>query len=133
MGLDIGDKRIGVAVTDKLGIIATPLTVIKNDDMAKEHLLNIIKEKKIKKIIIGLPYNLKGETGFQAKKVVEFVENNLKSTDIQVEMIDERFTSKISYQVRSKASGDSYNKKDGTIDKMSAAILLNDYIEKNKN
>lgn len=133
MGLDIGDKRIGVAITDRMGMIATPLAVIKNDDMAKEHLLNIIKKNKIEKIIIGMPYNLKGETGFQAKKVVEFVENNLKLMEIKVEIIDERFTSKISLQARSKASGDFYHKKDGKIDKISAAILLNDYIEKNKN
>jgi putative holliday junction resolvase len=99
LGLDVGDVRIGVAITDKSGTIASPLTVIKNDDQARENLNRIIKENSIEKIIVGLPYNLKGEVAFQAKKVIDFIENNIKSYGVEVELIDERFTSKISLKI----------------------------------
>ena len=146
LGLDVGDVRIGVAITDKSGTIASPLTVIKNDDKAKENLGKIIKENNIEKIVVGMPYNLKGELAFQAKKVIDFIENNIKSYGVEVELIDERFTSKISLKaldkyetinkrgksrIRSKKS--TKGKDDGIIDKISAAVLLNDYLDKIKN
>lgn len=146
LGLDVGDVRIGVAITDKSGIIAQPLTVINNDDNAKENLDRIIKENNIGKIIVGLPYNLKGEAAFQAKKVLDFVESTLKSTGIDIELIDERFTSKISLNILDKyetadrgiRSGkgnkkSTKGKDNGIIDKMSAVLLLNDYLTKIEN
>lgn len=145
LGLDVGDVRIGVAITDKSGAIAKPLTAINNDADVKENLGRIIKENNIEKIIVGLPFNLKGEVAFQAKKVLDFVENNLKSTGIDIELIDERFTSKISlnaldkYEIKDKGIRNRKGKKkstkgkdNGIIDKMSAVLLLNDYLAKNE-
>ena len=136
LGLDVGDVRIGVAITDKSGTIASPLTVIKNDDQVRENLNKIIKENSIEKIIVGLPYNLKGEVAFQAKKVIDFIENNIKSYGIEVELIDERFTSKISLKALDKKVKKKQGQKQGIkgdIDKVSAAVLLNDYLDKIRN
>lgn len=136
LGLDVGDVRIGVAITDKSGTIASPLTVIKNDDQSRENLNKIIKENSIEKIIVGLPYNLKGEVAFQAKKVIDFIENNIKSHSVEVELIDERFTSKISLKILDKKIKQKQGQKQGmkgAIDKVSAAVLLNDYLDKIKN
>jgi putative Holliday junction resolvase len=136
LGLDVGDVRIGVAITDKSGTIASPLTVIKNDDQARENLNKIIKENSIEKIIVGLPYNLKGEVAFQAKKVIDFIENNIKSYGVEVELIDERFTSKISLKALDKKVKKKQGQKQGVkgaIDKVSAAVLLNDYLDKIRN
>ena len=136
LGLDVGDIRIGIAITDKSGTIASPLTVIKNDDKAKENLDKIIKENNIEKIVVGMPYNLKGELAFQAKKVIDFIENNIKSYGVEVELIDERFTSKISLKALDKKVKKKQGQKQGVkgaIDKVSAAVLLNDYLDKIRN
>jgi putative holliday junction resolvase len=132
LGLDIGDKRIGVAVTDKLETIASPLTVIANDDKLKESLSKIIKDYDIEKVIIGLPYNLKGEHGFQAEKIKNLVDEVLKGACPGIEYIDERFTSKISSGIL-RTEGKKVKKNAGNIDKISAAVILSDYLTLKKN
>ena len=132
LGLDIGDKRIGVAVTDKLETIASPLTVIANDDKLKENLSKIIKDYDVRTVIVGVPYNLKGEHGFQAEKVKSLVDEVLKEICPEIEYIDERFTSKISSGIL-KAEGKKVKKSAGNIDKISAAVILNDYLTIKKN
>jgi putative holliday junction resolvase len=132
LGLDIGDKRIGVAVTDKLETIASPLTVLANDDKLKENLSKIIKDYDVMKVIVGVPYNLKGEYGFQAEKIKSLVDEVLKEICSEIEYIDERFTSKISSGIL-KAEGKKVKKIAGNIDKISAAVILNDYLTIKKN
>ncbi|MBE3095410.1 MAG: Holliday junction resolvase RuvX [Actinobacteria bacterium] len=132
LGLDIGDKRIGVAVTDKLETIASPLTFIANDDKLKENLSKIIKDYDVGKVIVGVPYNLKGEHGFQAEKIKSLVDEVLKEICSEIEYIDERFTSKISSGIL-KAEGKRVKKSAGNIDKISAAVILNDYLTIKKN
>ncbi|MCL5072077.1 MAG: Holliday junction resolvase RuvX [Actinobacteria bacterium] len=132
LGLDIGDRRIGVAITDKLETIASPLTVLANDEKLKENLNKIIKDYNIEKVIIGIPYNLKGEYGFQAEKIKSLVDEIIKEICIEIEYIDERFTSKISSGIL-KAEGKKVKKSVGNIDKISAAVILNDYLTVKRN
>ena len=138
IGIDLGEKRIGIAVTDKLNKISYPLTVIENNSTTKEKLLKIIKDYDIGKIVIGIPYNLKGEAGYQTKKVNDFIYENFKDLNIQVKLMDERFTSKIAESILGK-TGEINRKvfkkkqvsfKKGDIDKLSASILLNDYLKR---
>ena len=126
LGLDIGDKRIGVAISDELEIISTPLEVFNNDKKVKEKLQKLINEYKIKKIVVGIPYTLKGEVGIQAKKVINFVENIVISAGIEVDYIDERYTTKIPLKLLEK------NSKSKIIDKFSASIILKDYLDRQK-
>lgn len=126
LGLDIGDKRIGVAISDELEIISTPLEVISNDKKVKEKLQKLINEYKIKKIVVGIPYTLKGEVGIQAKKVINFVEDIVMSAGIEVDCIDERYTTKIPLKLLKK------NSKSKIIDKFSASIILKDYLDSRK-
>lgn len=126
LGLDIGDKRIGVAISDELEIISTPLEIFNNDKKVKEKLQKLINEYKIKKIVVGIPYTLKGEVGIQAKKVINFVEDILMSAGIEVDYIDERYTTKISLKLLEK------NSKSKIIDKFSASIILKDYLDRRK-
>jgi len=126
LGLDIGDKRIGVAISDELEIISTPLEVISNDKKVKEKLQKLINEYKIKKIVVGIPYTLKGEVGIQAKKVINFVEDIVMSAGIEVDCIDERYTTKIPLKLLKK------NSKSKIIDKFSARIILKDYLDSRK-
>jgi len=127
LGLDIGDKRIGVAVTDKFETIASPLTVLANDDSLKENLNKIIKDYDIEKVIVGIPYNLKSEHGFQAEKIKDLVNKVLKEICDEIEYVDERFTSKISTDIL-KSETKKIKKNTGNLDKISAAVILNDYL-----
>ena len=93
LGIDAGEKRIGIALSDRLNKTASPLTVLDNDENLKRNLLEIIRENEIKKIIIGLPYTLKGTKGCQAKIVEDFIENILiniaEETNTEIIEIDE--------------------------------------------
>lgn len=141
LGLDIGDKRIGVAITDELNEIAYPLTVVYNDSETRENLIGLINRYNIGRVIVGLPYNLKGEEGFQAKRIRLFIEENFKGLKVPVAFYDERFSSKISGNItgNKKPEKKRRNKKSGLSpvpgekDKVAAAIILNDYMELEKN
>ncbi len=86
MGLDIGDSRIGVALSDPLGILATPLTIIdrENDGSAIEKITAIIREKGVERVIIGLPLNMDSSHGPQAEKTVSFAEELRRCIELPV-------------------------------------------------
>jgi putative holliday junction resolvase len=140
LGLDIGHKRIGVAITDKQCTIAYPLEVLENTHDIREKLNDLIEKHCIGKIVVGMPYNLKGQEGLQAATVREFVNLNLEGLGVPVVYMDERFTSKISESVlrdgkkqKNKRSADVHdNKAGGEVDKISASIILSGYIERQK-
>lgn len=121
MGLDIGDKRIGVAISDKSGIVSVPLKIVINNKNSGEEIKKIIDRYNVEKIVVGMPYTLKGEIGIQAKKVIDFINDKVRSLGPEVDYFDERYTTKI-------PSG--HSKKHSGIDKISASIILGDYLEK---
>jgi putative Holliday junction resolvase len=129
LGLDIGLKRIGVAVSDPFGVTATPLEFILNDEKVFEKINDLIKNYKISKIVIGLPLTLKGEEGEQARYTKEFVENlkNHIPQDIEIIFIDERFTSSLAEKTLSQTK--KKNKKE-KIDSLSAVFILQTYLDR---
>ena len=137
LGIDAGEKRIGIALSDRSNKIALPLTVLSNDGSLKSNLLKIIENNNISAIVVGMPLNLKGEKGFAAKTVEKFIEENLHETsikkNIKIIKMDERFTTKISKKSSWFSKKRSRQKKiDGNLDMMSAVIVLNDYLEREK-
>lgn len=133
LAIDVGDRRIGLAISDELEIMATPLDIIENDDEAGAKLLQIIKNRKVEKIVVGIPYTLKGEISDQAKKVISFIEgildeNLAKELGVEIVYFDERFTTKISYQLKSTKHWGKNNK----IDDVAACIILNDYLDSSR-
>jgi putative holliday junction resolvase len=121
MGIDIGDKRIGIALTDSENKFSIPYSIFPNDSKIRQKLENLIKEKQIKKIIVGMPYTLKGDIGKQGKRVIEFVKENLENSGSEIIFYDERYTSKI------HLTGPFNRKRE--IDKFSAASILSDYLQ----
>ncbi len=120
MGMDVGDRNIGLAVTDKNNKVAYPLDVLKNGPGIRSKIKEIVNEKDIDKIVVGIPFNLKGEAGHQANKVLRFIGHELEGLGAQIVKYDERFTTKIPLkQKKGKVEH---------VDKYSACILLNDYI-----
>jgi len=122
LGLDIGSKRIGVAVSDDKEIMSVPIEVFNNDEKANKNLKRLIKKYNIKKIAVGLPYTLKGEIGPQAEEVITAAKDLLNDSDIEVEYVDERYTTKIPLKISNRLPA----KKE--IDKYSASMILSDYL-----
>ena len=113
LGLDVGDKRTGVAISDPQGILATPLTVLvsKDEDALINEILNLVEQHKAERIVVGLPRCLNGEMGKQANKVTAFADklswrakrSNLNQLDVQ--LWDERFSTKAAERLMMEAGG----------------------------
>ena len=125
LGLDIGNKRIGIAVSDREKRFSLPLMVLENDGNFKSNLEKIISEHCIGKIVVGMPYTLRGDIGSQGQKIVDFVDNNISGFDIEIIYLDERFTSKIPGREAKTPEG---IKKD--LDKLSAALILQSFLDR---
>jgi len=128
MALDIGEKNIGIAISDKTNTLAIPFSVENNDENFEKTICELITEKDIGKIIVGIPYNLKGESGYQANKTLDIVEKFKEKLNVDIEFIDERFSTKIS---KDKLSANRKQLK-SVIDKYAAAVILEDYLNTNK-
>ncbi len=129
LALDVGNKRIGVAYSDPLGISANPLPFIQNDEKVFEKIKNLIDEYNIGKVIIGLPLTLKGEEGEQAKITKSFAEELKKYIgDIPIEFIDERFTTSLAEQHLRETTKKSKRKK--KVDSLAAVYILKTYLDK---
>ena len=94
LGLDIGDRWIGVAVSDPSGILASPLTIIKRKQEVAdlEAIGAIIEQNDIGRVIVGLPISMNGSLGRQAEKVREFTDRLRSHIEVPVEFSDERLT-----------------------------------------
>lgn len=127
LALDVGDKRIGVAVSDPFFLFATGLKVIirENDNKALEEIKEICQTYKIKKIVVGLPYNMDGTIGAQAKKTVKFTEK--LENDFEIIYRDERLTS-FEAEEMLKKENKKYTKNKGLVDVKAACIILQSYI-----
>ena len=128
IGIDFGLKRTGFAITDDSGIIASPLETIDSRDLPS-YLKKIIKTKKIKLIVIGFPLSMDGSDTDITENVRQF-EKFVKGSypNLEVVLYDERMTSKIAQKALIQISRKEQRKQKGLIDKMSAAIILQDYM-----
>lgn len=139
MALDVGDKTIGVAVSDELQITAQGLTTIERVGIKKDTsvVMSLIKEHNCSAVIVGLPINLDGSDSVQTEKVREFFDkltNKLKSqgmADVKLDYYDERFTTKIAENVLIQGDVRRDKRKD-VIDKQAAVIILQGYLESSK-
>lgn len=139
MALDVGDKTVGVAISDELGITAQGLTTIERVGIKRDTsiIMNLVSEHNCKALIIGLPLNLDGSDSVQTEKVREFHDklvNKLKSqgmADVLIEYYDERFTTKMAENVLIQGDVRRDKRKD-VIDKQAAVIILQGYLEANR-
>nr|WP_312575891.1 Holliday junction resolvase RuvX [Sedimentibacter sp.] len=133
MGLDVGDRTIGVAVSDLLMITAQGVTTIKRTNLKNDinELKKIIEEYKVTKIVSGLPKMLDGTVGIQGEKVLEFLEKLKKHIDLPIELEDERFTTSISEKMLIEADVKRKKRKE-VIDKLAAVQILTTYMQRTK-
>jgi putative holliday junction resolvase len=134
LGLDVGDKRIGLALSDPGGILASPLTILErtreSDDI--EVILKIAGEREVEYIIVGLPRLMNGDIGQQAEKTQTFVQILSSHTNIPIELRDERLTTVTAIRLKEETSKKKKNRR-LHYDAMAAAVILQDYLEEKNN
>jgi putative Holliday junction resolvase len=130
LGLDVGDSRIGVAISDPVEIIATPLTVITRDDdnIAIAAIGQLVGQYDVKRIVIGLPYSLDGSIGRQANKVKDFVDKLSQSTSARIELRDERLST-VAAERLLRGAGSKKAGKRSHLDAAAAAFILQGYLD----
>ena len=126
MALDIGTKRIGIALSDYLQVIATPHSTIPRvpEDEAVDSIVKLAKENRVEKIVIGVPINMDGTLGFQAQDCIDFSQKILGFDIIQE---DERLTSEEA-ENRLRSRKIDFRKNKGLVDMESASIILEQYL-----
>ena len=131
LGIDFGLKRTGVSISDEFAKIAFPLKTVQSDSLINI-LQDIIKTESIEKIIIGKPYDLKGNLSVLEENIISLIKLlKTKFPDIFVYRIDERFTSKIAKQTIAISGASKIKRRNKeNIDKISATLILQSYLNK---
>lgn len=134
MGLDVGDKTIGVAVSDLMGLTAQGVKTVKRIGKKKdiEALKEIIKERQVTKIVSGLPKNMNGTLGPQGEKVIKFCELLQEETGITIEYWDERLSTVAAERTLIQGNVRRENRK-SVIDMVAAVIILQGYLDRQRN
>ncbi|MCC3143708.1 Holliday junction resolvase RuvX [Halanaerobium sp. Z-7514] len=132
LGIDYGNKRVGIAVSDALGWTAQPLTTLKQQGHQKllAEIKEYIEKYQVEKIVVGMPYSMDGSRGKRAEitqAFINFLENNLA---IPVEIQDERLTTSQAENILLEADLSRKDRKD-VIDKVAAALILQSYLDLN--
>lgn len=133
LGLDVGDRRIGIAISDSLGWTAQPIKTLHRDGTEKDFLeiVCMIEEHHVEELVVGLPKNMNGTIGEQGEKVQNFIEE-LKSytkNNIPIHFWDERLSSRSAERVLIEGNVSRKKRKD-VIDKMAAVIILQNYMDR---
>jgi len=133
MGLDYGEARIGVALSDLSGTIATPLTVYKQTDQTKtlNFLTDLAKKNEVDAFIVGLPVNMDGTEGPRAVKTRQFGQQLTEFSNIPVVYCDERLTSLDADDIL-KESGMPWQQRKLVVDKVAAGLILQSYLDVHK-
>lgn len=133
LGLDVGGKRIGVAISDPEEILASPLTVISRTrtETTIEAILELVRQYEVGHIVAGLPYSMDGSLGKQAQQVQDFLSRLSQHLDIPLETWDERLST-ISAARKMVEAGVGKEKRREQIDAAAAALILQGYLDKRR-
>ncbi len=134
LGLDVGGRRIGVAISDYGGMIATPLTTLHATPRPRtlEQIEALVREYEVNEIVVGLPLTLSGEIGTQAQLVQSFVTELEAVLHHSIQFFDERLTTVVAEQML-RDLGVKPEKRKARIDEIAAAIILQDYLDHMRN
>ena len=132
LGLDLGDKTLGLAISDELNFLARGLDTLRFEDRdftkPLNELLELLKKEKVDTLVLGHPKNMDGSIGVQGQTSLDFRDMILEKIDIKIIMWDERLTSKMASNMM-KSQNLKKKKRKQDIDKMAAAIILQGYLD----
>ena len=134
LGLDIGQKTIGVAISDPLGFTAQGITTIRRKKKEEDinETINLCKEYAVETIVVGLPKNMNGSIGFAGEKIMEFTELLKDSVECKIELWDERLTTVAAHRAMLEADL-SRGKRKKIVDKIAATYILQGYLDRLSN
>ncbi len=130
LGIDYGERRIGLAISDATGTIATPLEVVPGHDpqQAAKQIAGLAQERDVTRIVIGLPMRMDGSHGPAAEKAKAFAERIEQHTTIPIQFWDERFSTLTAEQALIEG-GARRDKRKQVVDKLAAQIILQHYLD----
>ena len=130
MGLDVGERRIGVAIADELGVISSPLTIVQRRDGDLAELRDLAIAKGVDRLVVGLPTGLSGREGPQAAVVRQFSDalEVAVGPEIRVIFWDERLTTAVAERTLQE-SGTWRRRRKGDVDAVAAAVILQGYLD----
>jgi putative pre-16S rRNA nuclease len=131
LGLDVGDRWIGVALSDPLGILASPLTRVErtDDEAAVKAIADLVRKHEARAVVAGLPYSMDGNVGQQAVRVQDFLRKLAQSLSVPIQTSDERLSTVAAMQGMIEA-GASRESRKGKIDAAAAALILQWYMDR---
>ncbi len=133
LGLDLGSKTLGIAISDELGILARALETFRFDEdnyeLAAKYTISICEKEKIKKVVLGMPKHMNGDLGVRAQISFDFKKLIEDNSDIEVILVDERLTTVV--VDRAMISGNvRRDKRKQKKDEMAAVVILQNYLDK---
>lgn len=133
LGLDVGDKRIGVALSDETATLASGLSTVTRVGPRKDPkaIAALVREHEVGEVVVGLPRKLDGNLGPQAQKVLTFIEQLKEVLKVPIVPWDERFTSVVANQALAEAEASRRERK-ANVDKVSAILILQNYLDYRK-
>lgn len=137
LGLDVGERRIGVAVSDPTGALAFPLTILQRQEEGRDmaEVARLVAEQGVGAVVVGLPRSLSGATGPQAEKVLAFVATLKEKLTVPVHTYDERLTTVVAQRRLREAAGGKKRGKGAARehpDAHAAAIILQGYLDQSR-
>ena len=133
LGMDLGTKTLGLALSDQAGIIASPYKVIRYSDINAlvNEVVGVIDKEKVECLVLGLPKNMDNSLGFASRRSLDFKELLEKKIDQEIVLIDERLSTVEAENILIGADV-SRNKRKKVIDEMAACIILDTYLRRSK-
>ena len=127
IALDVGERRIGVAISDPTGMLATPHSVIRRRSKAEDFatVARLVAELEAERVVVGLPLSLDGEAGPQARRVTRYAHALAQTLDVPVELHDERYSTVTADALLAEGG----RRRRTPIDAAAAAVILQDYLE----
>jgi putative Holliday junction resolvase len=128
LGIDVGGKRIGVAVSDEMGMIASPVAMVLRGDRSAAEIRDHATRLGVVRLVVGMPVGMSGREGPQAADVRAFVDAIAAQVDLPIEYWDERLTTSIA-EKSLIASGSRREKRKQQVDAVAAAVILQGYLD----
>jgi putative Holliday junction resolvase len=131
--LDVGERRIGIAVADELGIVASPLTVVTRGSRYLDEIRSLAATWNVDRLVVGLPTGMSGREGPQAAAVRAFADGlgAVLTGDVRIEFWDERLTTAVAERALRERGGRRDRRK-GEVDAVAAAVILQGYLDANR-
>ena len=133
LGLDLGTKTLGLAISDKMGILSSPFKVLRYNDVNVliDELIEIIKEEEVDELVLGLPKNMNNSLGFASERSLNFKELLESKINIKIHLVDERLST-VEAEKYLISTDTKRNKRKKVIDAYAASIILDTYLKSRK-